>query len=87
MLLRQTDQRTYEVYICPVHGLLSERESHDAYQHHDGSEFGKFPDDDGYGETYYCGISERRWNGGAFVGTDCMEKLTWVKLVEADDAR
>lgn len=84
VLGRTSHPLTFTVFVCPEHGLLSDREAQDVIQGHDGTMFGRHPDGDGYTEDYYCPISDRRWNGGAFVGTDCMKPLTEYTLTEAE---
>lgn len=65
-------------YVCPVHGVLSEREAGDIYQGHDGTFFGSTPDGDGYTEDYYCGQYSYRDD------EECRKKLREVRLKEVE---
>lgn len=62
------------LFHCPKHGLLSEREGQDAYEGHDGTFFGSHPGGDPYTGEFFCGLA------GSIEGS-CYERLTEVQVV------
>lgn len=63
------NSRSVELFYCPRHGLLSEREADfNLIEGHDGTEFGSTPEGDPYTGEFFCDLPDHReWRCGEKV--------------------